>query len=260
MNELGLYVKLGQVMSSRPDFIPWQYIQLFETLQDSLPPWPEGMAENIARESLQNVQNLDFDNVFVSMDDIPLGTATIGQVHRAIVRRDYFVVTNNNVTSKEGMKKKISSIIGNGGGGGGGGGSRNNNNETMVVAIKVMDPHAESRLNKDMSVFRVLCRLALPGWTPVLQEISNQFKTEFDYNKEASSLTKVHDNMMISPFANKVYVPRPIHGLCGKHLLVMEMLEGGRLVDHARNTLAHALGGDDKLARKLIDDRKQGKK
>jgi aarF domain-containing kinase len=78
----GLFVKIGQVMSSRADFIPRQYIDVFHTLQDAVPPWSIESVEEIIRDSLDTCQGLQLEEVFDSIDEV-LGSASIGQVHKA---------------------------------------------------------------------------------------------------------------------------------------------------------------------------------
>lgn len=75
----GLFVKIGQVMSSRADFVPIQYVDCFHTLQDSVPPWESGRVKGIVRESLRNNQKVDFEEVFEEFGEV-LGRASIGQV------------------------------------------------------------------------------------------------------------------------------------------------------------------------------------
>ena len=57
-----------------------------------------------------------------------------------------------------------------------------------VVAVKVMHHGAEERFHHDFQVFRWLCKLALKGWEPILDECYNQIMSEFDYRNEAKSL------------------------------------------------------------------------
>ena len=75
----GLFTKIGQVLSARPDFVPHQYVELFATMQDSVPQWPYAQVEALVRDSLKVNQGLEWDDVFESMDETALGSASIGQ-------------------------------------------------------------------------------------------------------------------------------------------------------------------------------------
>jgi hypothetical protein len=48
----GLYVKLGQIMSSRPDFLPQQYVIAFTELQDNIPAWETEIVQATAEQAL----------------------------------------------------------------------------------------------------------------------------------------------------------------------------------------------------------------
>ncbi len=81
--ELGTtFVKLGQILSTRADLLPDEYITALSTLQDSLAPLPyETVREVIVRELGAPPEQL-----FASFDPAPLATASIGQVHAAVLR------------------------------------------------------------------------------------------------------------------------------------------------------------------------------
>jgi ubiquinone biosynthesis protein len=87
--ELGpAYVKLGQVLSTRPDLLPDVYIRELEQLQDDVGPIPfEAVVETIEAELGGRMSKL-----FSRFDEEPLGTASLGQVHAAALRDDREVV------------------------------------------------------------------------------------------------------------------------------------------------------------------------
>jgi len=97
------------------------------------------------------------------------------------------------------------------------------------VCVKVMSPDAEWRFRHDIRASRVFCRLAMPEWVAVLDEVERQFMTEFDYRCEAANLEAVAHNMK-RKFGSKVQVPVPLSELTRKHVLVMSFLPGRTLV------------------------------
>ncbi|XP_044472081.1 uncharacterized protein LOC123200774 isoform X1 [Mangifera indica] len=75
----GLWVKLGQYLSTRADVLPGAYISLLKQLQDSLPPRPlHEVTQTIEKELGQSM-----DVLFMDFVKNPLATASIAQVHRA---------------------------------------------------------------------------------------------------------------------------------------------------------------------------------
>jgi predicted unusual protein kinase regulating ubiquinone biosynthesis (AarF/ABC1/UbiB family) len=87
LEELGTtYVKLGQLLSSRPDLLPDVYIDELGNLVDDVPPFPFAEARRIVDEEI----GLD---AFSRLDEEPLACASIAQVHGALLRtgRDVIV-------------------------------------------------------------------------------------------------------------------------------------------------------------------------
>src|SRR3954467_9813904 len=81
--ELGpAYIKLGQVLSTRPDLLPKAYIDALEHLQDDVPPMPFEEVEKTIEEQLR----ARISKLFESFEQEPLGSASLGQVHAAVLR------------------------------------------------------------------------------------------------------------------------------------------------------------------------------
>jgi len=81
--ELGpAYIKLGQVLSTRPDLLPKPYIEELEQLQDDVSPMPFEQVERTIEEELR----ARISKLFASFDPEPLGSASLGQVHAAELR------------------------------------------------------------------------------------------------------------------------------------------------------------------------------
>ncbi|MFS7928361.1 putative ABC-type Cd(2+) transporter [Helianthus anomalus] len=84
----GLWVKLGQYLSTRADVLPEAYIRLLKQLQDSLPP--RGLDE--VCQTIETQLGQSMDNLFTNFVRVPLATASIAQVHRATLRDGQEVV------------------------------------------------------------------------------------------------------------------------------------------------------------------------
>ena len=80
LEELGpTFIKLGQIMSTRPDLLPMQIIRELEKLQDSVPPFSIDEVRMIIEAELGD----RMENLFTVFVDQPMAAASIGQVHRA---------------------------------------------------------------------------------------------------------------------------------------------------------------------------------
>ena len=82
LEQLGTtYLKLGQLLSSRPDLLPDVYIEELGRLVDEVPPFPFSEVERIVREDLGA-------EAFARLDPEPLAAASIAQIHRALLSQD----------------------------------------------------------------------------------------------------------------------------------------------------------------------------
>jgi len=83
LSELGpTFVKLGQLLSTRPDILPENFIEELEKLQDEVPPFPYQEAEGIFREEFQKSP----EEIFFSIEPKPVASGSIAQVHKAVLQ------------------------------------------------------------------------------------------------------------------------------------------------------------------------------
>lgn len=87
LEELGpTFIKLGQLLSTRLDILPLEYLTELEKLQNSVPPFPFDQVLQVLKE-----EGIDPDS-FASLEPEPLAAASIGQVHRASLPNGELVV------------------------------------------------------------------------------------------------------------------------------------------------------------------------
>jgi ubiquinone biosynthesis protein len=105
LEELGpTFSKLGQVLSTRPDLLPVEYIEELALLQSHVPPMTE---RDVARVSEQEL-GVPWEDVFKSIDPNPLAAGTIAQVHRATLENgDRIVVKVQRPTARAEIEQDL---------------------------------------------------------------------------------------------------------------------------------------------------------
>ena len=200
----GFYFKNAQLLSTRDDFVPSQYLEWCKETQDAAPcEMAPGEARAIAEKALAEKLGLSSSSsipgtIFASWDETPVGVASIGTVHAA----------------------RLSERFGG-----------------HEVCVKVQAPGIERRFRADIKTCIDFCRLAMPQHAPPLEEIERQFLTEFDYRAEAANLRETRANLL-PRWRDKIDVPVPYENLCTKEVLVMSRLPGKKLVDGVRERFA----------------------
>lgn len=105
------------------------------------------------------------------------------------------------------------------------------------VVVKVQYPEIEKLFRGDIRTLIMFCKVAQPVHVPALEEIENQFMTEFDYREEAKQLDKARFNMIKADFSSICEVPKSHPDLCTKLVLVMDYLDGEKLPDALKRDL-----------------------
>lgn len=83
LEELGpIFIKFGQLLSTRRDFLPDDISQEFSKLQDNVPPFPGKEARRIIEDAFES----KIEDIFLEFDETPLASASIAQVHAATMK------------------------------------------------------------------------------------------------------------------------------------------------------------------------------
>ena len=99
--ELGpTFIKMGQILSTRPDLIPVEFIRELEKLQDKVPPFPFSQVKEIVEHEL----HASLIDTFLHFHEAPLAAASIAQVHRAQLKTGEEVIVK---VQRPGMRKII---------------------------------------------------------------------------------------------------------------------------------------------------------
>lgn len=190
----GFYVKTAQIIASRQDLFPEEYTEALSDFTDNVDPLPVDLIKAVVEKELL-VRGEAFEDVFAEFDDVPLGAASIAQVHRAVL------------TEKYGNKE---------------------------VAVKVQRPSIESKLMGDIANLKTLAKtfsetLPLDYYT-VFCELEKQLADEFNFVAEAVAMDRIYETVTKDengyPCESPVVIPRPVPGLVSRRVLVMDYLHG----------------------------------
>ncbi|MHC4870705.1 MAG: ABC1 kinase family protein [Planctomycetota bacterium] len=109
LEELGpSFIKLGQLLSTRPDIIPPEYLAALTKLQDNIEPFPSEQAISIIEDSLGK----PYQDLFKSFDHNPIASGSLGQVHYAVLEDNTDVVVKvKRPDVDDQIKKDIELII-----------------------------------------------------------------------------------------------------------------------------------------------------
>ena len=105
MEELGpIYIKFGQLLSTRRDFLDIELADELQSLQDNVPPFASPSIHQLIKESL----GVTAESIFSSLDDEPFASASIAQVHRATLQTGEEVVIK---VTRPGIEEVVSADI-----------------------------------------------------------------------------------------------------------------------------------------------------
>lgn len=189
--ELGpTFIKLGQLLASRPDVIPPAFVDELKKLQDQVPALPFDKLLPVLEE--QFPQGLH--TVFKAIDQKPLGSASIAQVHRATLMNGDEVVLKiqkpnllKTIREDMGILFLIAELL-----------------DTYVPELKLFDPIGLAR------------------------EFSYNIEMETNFVVEANNVRRFHENFKSHP---TVKIPKPYIEMCGPFVLVMEYMAGRPLTE-----------------------------
>ncbi|CAJ1965814.1 unnamed protein product [Cylindrotheca closterium] len=192
----GMYCKYGQTAAGFTNTLGEAWIRALRTLENEVPPRPV----EVVHQTILEETGKPYDETFVSIDPKPLGSASIGQVHRGTLMKD---------------------------------------GKLIEVAIKIQYPEAQKLFSDDIHAIRAFCEAFAPEHVVMLNAMEQSNRGELDYTQEAKNLEEIRANLEKDGFApGQVVVPRPFPELSTKRMLVMELLPGEKLIDGMRKFYA----------------------
>ena len=185
----GTYIKLGQMLSTRPDLLPIDFIDELSKLQDQAPKvsWRE------IKRVLELELGVSADEVFADIETVPLASASLGQVHAARL------LGNTDKTLDVVIKVQRPDV-----------------EELVQTDLDILYDLAWRFQNRPE-----VNQFADP--VEVVQEFSNVIMAELDYQREAHSARRFYKNFASS---KTVHIPKVLWEHCSRRVLVMERLHG----------------------------------
>lgn len=191
--ELGpTFIKLGQVLSSRSDLMPEHFVRELVKLQDRVSPLPF----NVIRNSVERELNASLEELFASFTETPLASASIGQVHEAVLKDGTRVVVKVQRPGIDTLIKTDVSVL-----------------TGLAAALERYFPET-----------RVLAPQTC------VEEFFQAMSLELDFILEASNIIKSRENLRSLP---EIYVPQVYLQLSTHKVLVVEFLDGLKMDDTA---------------------------
>ena len=212
LEELGpTFVKAGQILSMRSEILPPSFTRELSKLRTNVEP----MDRETVLEALRAEYEQPIEEIFDAIDDNPLGSASVAQVHKARL------VTGELVAVKI-QRPRVQ--------------------EVMAKDISIM-----RSLAKHMSRFMGADQFL--DLQSVVDELWQSFREETDFLVEARNLEEFRRNNAECKFLE---CPKPYPALCTRHVVVMQYIEGIPIDDTARLT---AEGYDcAEIGEKLMDN------
>ncbi len=188
--ELGpAFVKAGQALSTRPDIIPVILLEELSELQDQLP----GFDGNKAMELIEEDLNKKIDEIFLTIDKDPISAASLGQVHKAVLKNKEVVAVK---VQRPGLREQI----------------------TLDLYIV---RNIANWLKNNIGLIR-------SDLVALIDELGKRVFEEMDYLNEAKNAEKFRNLHLHN---SKIAVPKIYKETTSRRVLTMEWIDGTKLTN-----------------------------
>ncbi len=188
--ELGpVYVKLGQLLSTRPDILPGRYVDTLTDLQANVPPVPWSQIESLIKQELAQ----PIDRVFSEIDRNAIAAGSIGQVYRA-------VLTNGQPVALKVQRPGIEAVVA----------------QDISLIKGLAELASRTEFGKDFDI------------VGLAEEFINALEAELDFTTEAEYTEQLRSNLTDSRWfdSEKLIVPQVYNSLTTTKILTIEWLDG----------------------------------
>lgn len=190
LTELGpFYVKIGQLLSTRPDLLPPEYIQSLTALQAEVTavPWVE--IEIVIKQQLSQPIN----QIFANIEPEPIAAGSIAQVH-------YATLISGEPVALKVQRPGIDRIV----------------DKDIILIKAIADLVSLTEFGQDYNI------------TALAEEFTQAIKAELDFTKEADYTEQLRQNLSTSKWfdAQQIIVPKIYWSITSEKLLALEWLVG----------------------------------
>ncbi len=183
------FVKAGQALSTRPDIIPVVLLEELSELQDQLP----GFDGNKAMELIEEDLNKKIDEIFLTIDKEPISAASLGQVHKAVLKNKEIVAVK---VQRPGLREQI----------------------TLDLYIV---RNIANWLKNNIGLIR-------SDLVALIDELGKRVFEEMDYLNEAENAEKFRNFHLHN---SKIAVPKIYKETTSRRVLTMEWIDGTKLTN-----------------------------
>ena len=184
------FVKLAQVLSNRPDILPEDLIVELEKLQNDVPPFEFAKA----REIIQAETGQLLEELFNEFNEVPIGSASIGQVYKAQLHTGEEVVIK---VQRPGVKEMV---------------------ETDLIILRDFVRLTENYLKKQ----------GIINPMDIVTTFEKTMRKELDYINEARNIEQFKNVYKDYP---TLYIPKAYKSISTSKILVLEYVSGCKITD-----------------------------
>src|SRR5690554_4245980 len=189
LKEMGpTYVKLGQLLSTRPDMLPQPYLDALANLQDDVESVSYEEVEQLFREEIGD----RISKAFQSFNKEPMASASIGQVHEAVLHSGEKVAVK---IQRPGIRKRFVEDL-----------------DMLMTISETVEKHSETARKFSLH--------------SIIEELRYILLQELDYQKEAQNLIVLKENMKEFQY---LYVPGIVPSYCSQRVLTMKFVDGTKV-------------------------------
>lgn len=182
------FIKIGQLLSTRADFIPADYMEALSKLQDDVEPFSFEQVEAIVAVEI----GARISRAFQKFENQPMAAASLGQVHRAVLRDGREVAVK---VQRPDIREKVADDL-----------------EVLQTTAEFLDAHTDAGRRYEFS--------------RIVEELRKALIQELDYRLEAANLRSL--GQKLSGY-KRIFIPQPVEDYSTGRVLTMDLVPGFKI-------------------------------